>query len=68
MNRLYQRARKEGAIGGKVTGAGGGGYFLFLTRFDRKHRVAAALEKLGAQVVPFQFDRRGLITWSSETR
>ena len=68
MNRLYQRARREGAIGGKITGAGGGGYFLFLTRFDRKHRVAAALEKLDAQVVPFQFERRGLITWSSETR
>jgi D-glycero-alpha-D-manno-heptose-7-phosphate kinase len=68
MNKLYQKARKEGAIGGKITGAGGGGYFLFLTRFDRKHRVAAAVEKLGAQVVPFQFERRGLITWSSETR
>jgi D-glycero-alpha-D-manno-heptose-7-phosphate kinase len=68
MNRLYEKARKEGAIGGKITGAGGGGYFLFLSRFDRKHRVAAAIEKLGAQVVPFQFERRGLITWSSETR
>jgi len=68
VDQLYRHARKEGAIGGKITGAGGGGYFLFLTRFDRKHRVAAALEKLGAQVVPFQFERRGLITWTSETR
>ena len=38
---LPARARREGAIGGKMPGAGGGGYFLFLTRFDRKHRVAA---------------------------
>ena len=68
VDRLYQLARKEGAIGGKMPGAGGGGYFLFLTRFDRKHRVAAVLEKHGGQVVPFQFERRGLLTWSSGPR
>jgi D-glycero-alpha-D-manno-heptose-7-phosphate kinase len=64
VDRLYQVARREGAIGGKMTGAGGGGYFLFLTRFDRRHRVAAALERHGGQVVPFQFEPRGLQTWS----
>ena len=67
VDKLYQLARREGAIGGKMPGAGGGGYFLLLTRFDRKHRVAAALEKHGAQVVPFQFEPRGLLTWSAET-
>jgi len=65
VDRLYQIARKEGAIGGKMPGAGGGGFFLFLTRFDRKHRVAAALEKHGGQVVPFQFEARGLLAWSA---
>jgi len=68
VDRLYQLARREGAIGGKMPGAGGGGYFLLLARFDRKHRVAAALEKHGGQVVPFQFERRGLVTWSSGAR
>jgi D-glycero-alpha-D-manno-heptose-7-phosphate kinase len=68
VDRLYRLARREGAIGGKMPGAGGGGYFLLLTRFDRKHRVAAALEKHGGQVVPFQFERRGLVTWSSGGR
>jgi D-glycero-alpha-D-manno-heptose-7-phosphate kinase len=68
VDRLYQVARKEGAIGGKMPGAGGGGYFLFLTRFDRKHRVAAALEKHGGQVVPFQFESRGLMSWSYRAR
>ena len=52
----------------RCPGAGGGGYFLLLTRFDRKHRVAAVLEKHGGQVVPFQFERRGLVTWSSGGR
>jgi D-glycero-alpha-D-manno-heptose-7-phosphate kinase len=65
VDRLYRLARREGAIGGKMPGAGGGGYFLFLTRFDRKHRVASALEKRGGQVVPFQFEARGLRTWAS---
>ncbi len=65
VDKLYQIARREGAIGGKMPGAGGGGYFLLLTRFDRKHRVAELLEKHGGQVVPFQFERRGLMTWSS---
>lgn len=65
VDKLYQLARKEGAIGGKMPGAGGGGYFLLLTRFDRKHRVAAVLEKHGGQVVPFHFERGGLLTWSS---
>jgi len=68
VDRLYQLARREGAIGGKMPGAGGGGYFLIMTRFDRKHRVAAVLEKHGGQVVPFQFERRGLVTWSSGSR
>jgi D-glycero-alpha-D-manno-heptose-7-phosphate kinase len=64
VDKLYQIARKEGAIGGKMPGAGGGGYFLLLTRFDRRHRVAAALEKHGGQVVPFQFESRGMSSWS----
>jgi D-glycero-alpha-D-manno-heptose-7-phosphate kinase len=68
VDRLYQIARRAGAIGGKMPGAGGGGYFLFLTRFDRKHRVAAALEQHGGQVVPFQFESRGLMSWSYRAR
>jgi D-glycero-alpha-D-manno-heptose-7-phosphate kinase len=68
VDRLYQLARKEGAIGGKMPGAGGGGYFVLLTRFDRKHRVARVLEKHGGQVVPFQFEAKGLATWASAGR
>jgi D-glycero-alpha-D-manno-heptose-7-phosphate kinase len=68
VDKLYRLARKEGAIGGKMPGAGGGGYFVLLCRFDRKHRVAAMLERLGGQVVPFHFESRGLATWSAEAR
>jgi D-glycero-alpha-D-manno-heptose-7-phosphate kinase len=60
---LYETALKHGALGGKILGAGGGGYLLLYCEFDKKHIVAAELEKLGGQVVGFTFDRRGLQTW-----
>ena len=60
----YEEARRHGALGGKVTGAGGGGYMLFYCPFQRKHRVANALTALGGQVTEFEFAPRGLTTWS----
>jgi D-glycero-alpha-D-manno-heptose-7-phosphate kinase len=60
----YETARREGALGGKVTGAGGGGYMLFFCPFQRKHRVADALIRMGGEVTEFEFARAGLTTWS----
>jgi D-glycero-alpha-D-manno-heptose-7-phosphate kinase len=63
IDEFYETARKHGALGGKISGAGGGGYMFFYCQFDKKHRVAEQLERLGAQVVDFSFDLRGLQTW-----
>jgi D-glycero-alpha-D-manno-heptose-7-phosphate kinase len=63
IDEMYAAARQAGAIGGKILGAGGGGYLLLYCPFDRKHVVAATLERLGGQVVDFGFDWRGLQTW-----
>jgi len=63
IDEMYEAARREGALGGKILGAGGGGYLLLYCAFDRKHKVAPALERLGGQVVDFGFDLRGLTTW-----
>jgi D-glycero-alpha-D-manno-heptose-7-phosphate kinase len=60
----YEAAREAGAIGGKVTGAGGGGYMIFYCRYDRKHHVAEALREAGAEITDFAFEHRGLRTWS----
>ena len=65
LEELYSTARQLGALGGKVTGAGGGGYMFFYCPFDRKHLIAEALERLGAHVVPFNFDMNGLRTWEA---
>lgn len=63
LDRLYEAARAAGALGGKITGAGGGGYMFFYCPFGRRHHVAAAIEALGAQIVDFSFEFRGLQTW-----
>jgi D-glycero-alpha-D-manno-heptose-7-phosphate kinase len=64
IDEAYDAAIREGALGGKVTGAGGGGYMLFFCPFQRKHRVAEALIALGGTVDEFEFAPAGLTTWA----
>lgn len=64
IDELYEEAKRQGALGGKVTGAGGGGYMLLYCRYDTKHKVHAALSALGAEAIDFQFDHAGLTSWS----
>jgi D-glycero-alpha-D-manno-heptose-7-phosphate kinase len=63
IDELYEEACKHGALGGKVTGAGGGGYMLFYCDYRRKHNVAEALARMGATITEFGFESRGLGTW-----
>lgn len=60
---IYSTARENGAIGGKISGAGGGGYMFFICDYERKHQVAKGLAKLGVEVQNFSFDKYGLQTW-----
>lgn len=53
----YECARQNGAIGGKVTGAGGGGFLLLYAQPERHVDIVRALS--GLRVVPFGFDPRG---------
>jgi D-glycero-alpha-D-manno-heptose-7-phosphate kinase len=54
---LYARARNAGALGGKLAGAGGGGFLLF---YCPKHAQARVREALGAlQTLEFRFDMGG---------
>jgi D-glycero-alpha-D-manno-heptose-7-phosphate kinase len=63
LSELYQAARKHGAVGGKILGAGGGGFFIFYTPFTQKGAVSDALTRLGAQPTPIAFDFDGMRTW-----
>lgn len=62
---LYEAARKHGAIGGKLLGAGGGGYLLLYCETGRQHEVRRELERLGGQFTDFAFDGWGLQVWRS---
>ena len=64
IDKLYALARENGAIGGKLLGAGGGGYLLLFCEFDKKHIVAKKLMEHGAQPIDFNFEWKGLQTWS----
>ncbi len=54
---LYDRALKAGAIGGKLLGAGGGGFLLIVAEPDRQPQVRLALKSL--LQVPFKFENEG---------
>jgi D-glycero-alpha-D-manno-heptose-7-phosphate kinase len=55
----YEVARKAGAIGGKLMGAGGGGFFMFYVRAAERRRVQEALSARGLQPLRFRFDFDG---------
>ena len=63
LDELYETARQNGALGGKILGAGGGGFFLFFTPFTKKSAVSEALIQRGAQPTPLVFDSDGMRTW-----
>ncbi len=63
IDKIYDLARKHGALGGKITGAGGGGHMFFYCEPNKEQNVAKKLEEAGARVVPFSFDLEGLQTW-----
>ena len=57
INRWYDIGRENGAIGGKLVGAGGGGFLLFLT--DDSKALRKAMEAEGLREVRFSFDHEG---------
>jgi D-glycero-alpha-D-manno-heptose-7-phosphate kinase len=60
VERMLELAREAGATGGKMCGAGGGGYLLLYCSPDAQSRVRARLAELGCQFAPFRFHPRGV--------
>jgi D-glycero-alpha-D-manno-heptose-7-phosphate kinase len=60
IDRWYGIARENGALGGKLIGAGGGGFLMFYT--EQKARLRHALAQLGLREVRFRFDFEGTRT------
>lgn len=57
IDHLYQQGRKAGAVGGKLLGAGGGGFLLFFAEPDRHPKIRQAMGNL--LEVPFTFEKTG---------
>ncbi|HWE13277.1 MAG TPA: hypothetical protein VG365_07190 [Solirubrobacteraceae bacterium] len=64
VDEAYQEALDHGALGGKITGAGGGGFMLFYCRPGCRHRVAARVRQMGLQETDFGFEPEGLRSWA----
>ncbi|MCA1585179.1 MAG: GHMP kinase [Acidobacteria bacterium] len=64
---IYQEARRSGALGGKVSGAGGGGYMYFFCPAETRHRVSARLEEMGLRCTRFSFEPLGVQAWECGT-
>ena len=59
IDECYELARKNGALGGKLIGAGGGGFLMFYCKNGEKHKVVEAVEKMGLKWERFHFDVDG---------
>lgn len=57
IDEIYDAARQAGAIGGKITGAGGGGFLLLYAPYEKHQTIRKALNKL--QELPFQLEPDG---------
>lgn len=66
INEAVELALGCGALGGKVTGAGGGGHMIFICEFERRHVVADALLDIGLSVSEFTFTKHGVTTWKGQ--
>jgi len=64
IDRIYEAAVSAGATGGKITGAGGGGFMFFYCPANTRYKVIEALEQFGGQARRYEFTKQGLETWT----
>lgn len=64
IDNIYETALKAGATGGKISGAGGGGYMFFYCPGNKRYDVVRVLSQFGGHEQKYEFIKRGLETWS----
>ncbi|GAA4308519.1 dehydrogenase [Compostibacter hankyongensis] len=63
---IYTTAQKAGATGGKISGAGGGGFMIFYCPGNTRYAVMEALQHFDGYFKQYQFVKNGLCTWSNK--
>ena len=61
---IYDAAKNAGAAGGKISGAGGGGFMIFYCPGNTRHAVIETLNSFGGKVKKYSFTKHGLTTWT----
>jgi D-glycero-alpha-D-manno-heptose-7-phosphate kinase len=61
---IYAAAKKAGAMGGKISGAGGGGFMIFYCPANTRYKVIETLESFGGYCNNYQFTKHGLTPWT----
>lgn len=64
IDEIYAAAKKAGATGGKISGAGGGGFMMFYCPKNTRYNVIETLEGFGGDVRKFSFTSQGMNSWS----
>jgi D-glycero-alpha-D-manno-heptose-7-phosphate kinase len=60
---IYNAARTAGATGGKISGAGGGGFMIFYCPQNTRFAVVEALQRFGGDIKRYSFTQQGIQTW-----
>jgi D-glycero-alpha-D-manno-heptose-7-phosphate kinase len=63
VDEIYGAALKAGALGGKLLGAGAGGFFLFFVQPRFRKAVTETLKSAGCRISAFRFESRGVTSW-----
>jgi len=63
IEQIYKVAKDNGALAGRIMGAGGGGHMLFWVPYENRKKVISELERIGCKYVPFMFEPNGLQIW-----
>lgn len=66
IERFYIAALKAGATGGKISGAGGGGFMIFYCPGNTRFNVIEQLSAIGGNPMDYAFTEHGLTTWTSK--
>ncbi|UAY53642.1 GHMP family kinase ATP-binding protein [Ferruginibacter albus] len=61
---IYDAAKKAGATGGKISGAGGGGFMIFYCPHNSRYKVIETLKTFGGEIKEYTFTKYGLTTWT----
>lgn len=64
LDQIYETAKANGATGGKISGAGGGGFMIFYCPGNSRTSVINALKQFGGEAKRYEFTDKGLTSWS----